>query len=361
VSGKALLAVVLLAAAARAGEPEPAEDARALASPRADARERTAAAARLGEAAGPGLETALRALLPALDDPSPDVRREVAGSLGRLRDERAMPAIERRMSIEADPGVLAGLLLAVGACGGRYAVPLVLPRCDDGRQRVRAAAATALGDLGGEVARQRLLGLLREGRGDPDWTVRSSATLALARCGERSDAGSILEAYREGGGAAWWLARASLAKAVAALDVDPVPTLDRLMADPDGRVASSAAIALVRTGRAHEVVARLSDPRPGVRAAAAAAASEVPSAGARLSDLAVTDPDRAVRWSAALALSRRDDPVSDALLVEGLASNDPAVSLAALAECRRKTGVALGRDPDAWRRALAERRRRLGR
>jgi hypothetical protein len=72
--------------------------------------------------------------------------------------------------------------------------------------------------------------------------------------------------------------------------------------------------------------------------------------------MATTDPDRSVRWSAALALSRLDDPASDALLVAGVGSDDPAVWSAALVECRRKTGRTIGRDPDAWREALAARR-----
>jgi HEAT repeat protein len=352
------VALFALAGVALAGdERQVADDARALASAPSP-RERAAAARRLGDAGGPGRDLALGALLGALEDRSADVRREVAGSLGRLRDERAMPALERRLSKEEDGGVLAGLLLAIGTCGGRYAVQVVLPRCDDARGNVRAAAATALGDLGGEVARRRLLSLLREGERDPEWTVRSAALLSLAACGKPEDAGAILEAYREGGGASWWLARAALAKAVGRLDADPVPVLDRMMADPDGRVSSSAALALARSGRPDEVVRRLADPRPGVRAAAAAACAEIPQATARLRDVAFGDRDRAVRWSAALALSRTDDPVSDSLLVEGLASDDPGVSFAALAECRRKTGLDAGRDPAAWKRILADRRRR---
>jgi HEAT repeat protein len=348
----AALALARPASAAPPGE----SDAAVVVSPRHDAAARAAAARRLGEAPPRGREAALGALLVALDDRSADVRREVVLALERLRDERVMPRLERRLAVEEDAGVSAALLLAIGTTGGRYAVPVLLPRCDDPRVRVRAAAATALGDLGGEVARQRLLRMLRDAD-DPDWTVRSAAMLGLARCGRPCDAGVILEAYREGGGESRWLARASLARAVGALDADAVPVLDRLMADPDARVAAAAGAALVRSGRTDEVLRRLGDPRPGVRAAAAAACAEIPSSASRLREVAVRDRDRAVRWSAALALSLLDDPVSDALLVEGVASDDPAVSWAAVAECRRKTGADVGLDPDEWRRLLDDRRR----
>ncbi len=146
---------------------------------------------------------------------------------------------------------------------------------------------------------------------------------------------------------------------MAALDADPVPVLDRLVADEDARVSSAAAVAFVRCGRPEEVVRRLSDARPGVRAAAAAAVADggLVDEAPRLRTMAAGDPDRAVRWSAALALSRLDDPAADVMLVAGLASNDPQVWAAAVAECRRKTGLSLGRDADAWEAALAARRK----
>jgi HEAT repeat protein len=343
---------------ARADErARPSPDVLALRSQATAPAARAAAARRLGEAPEGRRDEAVAALGEALDDASAGVRAEAAVALARLRDERAMPRLERRLSVEEEEEVLAPLLLAIGATGGRYAVDPVARRCDDRRVRVRAAAATALGDLGGEVARQRLLSLLRAASADPEWVVRSAAMLGLASCGKPSDAGVVLEAFRDGGGGSWWLARASLARVVATLDADPLPVLDRLMADPDARVASAAALALLRSGRRTDLLRRLSDASPSVRAAAAAACGEVPEAAGRLRDAAFSDRDRSVRWSAALALSRLDDPVSDALLVEGIASEDPAVSLAALAECRRKTGAEIGRDPAAWRSRLAERRR----
>ena len=304
-------------------------------------------------------ETAVTALVDALADASPDVRVAAASSLATVKDERALARLAKRLPLESDPTVVAALLLAVGRLGGPPEVALVAPCTDRDDPRLRAAAATALGDLGGEDARARLLALLEHpGGADETWAVRGSVLLALARCGRPEDAGAVLVAYREGRGAAQWFARATLARAVGALDPDPLPMLGKLVADDDARVSSAAAIAYVRSGHADEAVRRLDDPNPIVRAACAAAVADasLPGTAKKLLALATADPVRAVRFSAALALSRLDDPASDALLVEALGADDPAVWSLALAECRRKTGAFLGRDPEAWRARLAKRR-----
>lgn len=328
---------------------------------RAAAVDTLAAAARDGTAPR---ALVVAALVAGLADPIPDLRLRAAGALSQAvpRDADALAGVRARFARERDEAVLAGLLLAAGALGTAADVATLVPFFAAPSPRLRAAAATAVGDLGGAAARARLLALLASAAAsgdDPDWAVRGAVLLALARCGERADAGTILVAYRDGGGAHRWFARAALATVVAALDADPVPVLDRLIADEDARVSSAAAVAFVRCGRPGEVVTRLSDVRPGVRAAAAAAVADggLVDEAPRLRGLATDDPDRAVRWSAALALSRLDDPAADAMLVAGLASNDPQVWASAIAECRRKTGLALGRDADAWADALAARRK----
>lgn len=366
------LAVLLLAVAAppaRAGdrraEREVARAAADLADVgRADPARRVAAVETLAGVARDGTverATVVAALAPGLADPVPDVRARSAGALAAAfaRDAAAFAAVRARFGAERDEAVLAALVLAAGALATPADVAAFDPFVTSPSVRLRAAAATALGDVGGAAARARLLAVLAAPGDDPDFAVRGAVFLALARCGERADAGTILVAYRDGGGANRWFARAALATAVAALDADPVPVLDRLVADEDARVSSAAALAFVRCGRPGEVVRRLSDPRPGVRAAAAAAVADggLVDETPRLRALATGDPDRAVRWSAALALSRLDDPAADEMLVAGLASNDPQVWAAAVAECRRKTGLSLGRDADAWAAALAARRK----
>jgi HEAT repeat protein len=365
----AVLALALSPSVARADDAASFERAlAAVASPKTAAADRIDAAGTLAAATAPADRArAVPPLLAALGDGAPRVRVAAADALARLGDERAIARLASRLPVESDGHALSSLLLAIGRLGRAEDATVVAPFARHAVPAIRAAAAVALGDLGGPAARERLLALLAEPGADADWRVRGSVLLALARCGTPADAGTVLVAYRDGGGAAQWFARAALAKAVAALDPDPVATLDRLAADDDARVSSAAALAFVRAGRPEEVLARLSDPRPGVRAACAAAVAEAELRKAlpRLRALATGDPVRAVRWSATLALSRLDDPSSDGLLVAGLSSDDPQVWAAALAECRRKVGAAatpgLGRDPAGWEQALAKRRAGLPR
>lgn len=360
----AIAALLLAALAPRVLADEPPGFSKALstvASTDADPAARVDAAALLSTVTDPAAkERAVAVLLDALADAVPRVRIAAAEALARLGDERALGRLSRRLSEEKDPQALAGVLLAVGRLGKSPDAPTVIPFCAHEAPGVRAAAATALGDLGGDLARERLLALLAAPGDDPAWGVRGAVLLALAKCGRGEDSGTILVAYRDGGGAAHWFARAALARVVAALDADPVPILERLAADEDPRVSSAAAAAFVTAGKPDEVVRRLSDPRPGVRAACAAAVADTGLASAlpRLRALAVEDSVRAVRWTATLALSRIDDPSADPLLVSALASDDPQVWAEALAELKRKTGADIGRDPDSWAKALAARRAR---
>lgn len=356
-----LAALFCVAGLAWAGSPSLDDAARILGDPGrpfADRRDAIRVLVRANDPAG--RDRALPPLLAALSDDVLDVRSLAAQALARLADPRALLSIVRRLDVERDPVGLSALLLAIGGLGGRPELAVVEPYTRHAELRVRAAAVTALGDLGGPVARERLLGLLAVPGQDPEWALRGSVLLALARCGTPADSGTILVAYREGGGAAQWFARAALSSAMAALDPDPVPLLDRLCADPDARVSSAAALAFVRAGRVDEVVRRLADARPGVRAAAAAAVggAELRRAIPQVLALATGDPDRSVRWSATLALSRLDDPASDELLLAGLLTHDPEVWTSALAELRRKTDLDLPRDVDAWRAQLAALRRR---
>jgi HEAT repeat protein len=349
-------------ASAVAGDPSPERARRDLeAGPTVDVARRIEAASILATLPeGVDRDRALPVVLAALESPSADLRAAVAGTCARWRDRRALGPLVARLAHEADESTAAALLLAVGAVGAPDDAASVEGLAGSPSTRVRSALATCLGDLGGPRSRARLLQLLAKPGDDRDWAVRGAVLLALARCGTRDDAGVVLVAYREGDGAQHWFARATLASAIAALDSDPIPILDRLCADDDDRVSSAAALAFVRAGRPQEVVRRLSDARPGVRAAAATAiASALPAESARLIPLATGDPDRGVRWSAALALSRLDDPASDTLLAEGVASDDPQVWATALGECRRKTGLSIGRDGPAWEKALADRRRNL--
>lgn len=356
---RSLAAALVLWFAAVESAAGPASDASVLADVGKPVAERLDAARALAAAPqGPQRDEAVGALLGVLDDRSAEVRVLAVQALSSMGDARALPRLVRRLPAESDPRAVAAVVLAVGHLGGKAEVGTIWPYAAHEDARLRAAAAIALGEAGGELAHERLLDLLASPGDDPEWAVRGSVMLGLARCGVKADAGTILVAYREGQGSQRWFARAALSTAMAVLDSDPVPLLDRLAADDDARVSSAAVAAFAKAGRPEEVVRRLADERPGVRAAAAAAVgqAELRDALPRLRAMAREDRDRAVRLSAAFALSRLNDPAGDELLVEAVGADDPGVWTLALAELRRRTGLSIGRDPAAWKAALAERR-----
>jgi HEAT repeat protein len=289
-------------------------------------------------------------------DPSADVRQAAAAALGALADPGAVPTLVRSLATERDERVLAAVVLALGETGSETQVPTlaVLARSHP-TPSVRGAALSALGALGGEAARLHVLGCLEApGLPDPDWGVRAAAVLALVRCGHADDLGRVLTAYREGGGEQHWFARASLARLVAARDRDPLPLLRRMVLDPDPRVAVTAAVGIARTGHLQEMLLLLRHLSPAVRAAAASAVARVRVEGAygRLRSLARLDRSPRVRWAAALALFRLEEPAADDYVLTGLLSREPAVWAEAIAALSRRTGEQHGRDVTAWRGAL---------
>jgi HEAT repeat protein len=129
--------------------------------------------------------------------------------------------------------------------------------------------------------------------------------------------------------------------------------------DGDARVAVTAAEGFARAGHPERLRSLLSNPAPGVRAAAAGAvvAAGLEGAEPRLVAMARGDAALEARWAAALALFRLDAPAGDELVLAGLVSHEPVVWAEALAALERRTGARHGRDVPAWRAELARRRR----
>ncbi len=363
---RALSSLALLALLVLAARPARADDVdqalRALAGPAPLGR--AEAAASLARIDAPSRsDRILVALATALEDPVVVVRRAAALALAARGDRRAVGALSLRLETEDDPRALAALLLAVGDLGDRRHVPVVVDRVETSAlASVRAAGATALGRLGGARAREVLLRLVETpGAPDPDWSLRAAATLALARVGQPDDVPAVLRTFEAGGGERSWFARSAIARLVAALDRHPVPVLTRLAADEDPRVAVTATTGLARSGHADVLLGLLRSGTPSVRVAAAGGAGQaaVAAAAPRLRLLAHLDPAREVRWAAALALFRLEDPEGDRLVLEALGAREPAVWTEAVARLVERTGERHGRDPDAWRAAL--RRWRAGR
>ena len=294
---------------------------------------------------------AIRALERTLFDAHPTMRRAAINSLVTLDARATAGSLVRLLRVERDVTVLPAGLIALGSLRVEGADDLLTHFAAHRHPAVRAAALTAAGDLGGARNRRLLLNSLQiAGPEDSEWFVRASAMLGLAKAGQAEDLALVQRVYREGGGKRSWLARSAVAQVVAALHPDPQATLERLLMDPDPRVAASAAAGLLRAGLEAALLLHLRNPQASVRAAAVAAVSTgaLKKALPRLRRMARWDTNREVRFAVAVALFEMRDPLGDELMLEAIGAKDPAVWARAIAHLARRTGANHGRDKKAW-------------
>lgn len=351
----ACLLCVLLASASAHADEDLDRALRKLQSP--NPQSRAEAAVQLIEETGAvDRDRILRALTARLADKNADVRRQVVLVLGRRLDKRAADAMAARLKQEPRREVLTALLIGLGDLGGEAHVNAIAHRgLTHAVPSVRAAAVTSLGRIGGPKARALVLETLRQPGGrDRDWSLRAAAMLALARCGAPEDMGEVHTLYRAKSGSEHWFARSAYARVVAVLDPDPLAVLEKLVGDPDRRVQVTAAVGIARRSPTQVLPRLLRHLVPSVRAAGASAVAQakVVAQVPRLKTLARFDPSREVRWAAALALFRLEDPTGDALVVEAISAPEPAIWAEALAALATRTGEKHGRDPNVWRGAL---------
>ncbi len=117
------------------------------------ASDRAAAVRDLGVLASP---LATDALVRALDDPNPDVRRQAAISIGESRDPAATAALLSELDdpeVDTRPEVIR----ALGRVGSAEAVPHLIRLLRDPDWQVRISSMAALGRIGGTEATQALI------------------------------------------------------------------------------------------------------------------------------------------------------------------------------------------------------------
>ncbi len=321
-----------------------------------DAAERLRATNELGRCGRrPACAKAARALERALFDAAPSVRRGALNALVALDARAAGGSVARLLGVEQDPTVLPAALMALGQLCVEGQDALVVRFASHPAPAVRAGALTAAGHLGGEALHRLVRNSLRMADAeDQRWIVRASAVLALARLGRAEDLAVIQRAFQSGGGQAHWIARSAVAKAIAALHPSPRAALERLLLDGDPRVALTAAQGLARTGYRPVLREHLRHGKSSVRLAVIGAVREADmrEVAQQLHGMVRFDASREVRFAAAITLFLWDDPRADAMMLDAVRSNDPAIWGEAVAQLARRTGVQHGRDVKAWRRAL---------
>jgi HEAT repeat protein len=143
-------------------------------------RVRVAAAEALGRCPEDDVERATAALLPYLEDTSPDVRYMVALSLGRLGAEEA---VEPLMELyRGDPELMPrqAAVAALGELGDTRATDVLLEALTDELPDLRFQATSALTQVNPGAA----VAPLRHALGDDDPEVRASAAAALGDLGD---------------------------------------------------------------------------------------------------------------------------------------------------------------------------------
>jgi len=181
------------------------------------------------------------ALLPLIDDDDPEVRAQTAAALGELDASHAADALAALLDdLDARPRREAALALA--AFGDPRGEGILCEALDDPERAIEAALA--LGEVGGEQAREALAAVA--GRFFVSLHLKAAAGAALARLGdERGPAAirSVLRAMRSDG-------RSFAAELVGRYGLRELgPDLDALLAAPRGADPAVVRDALASLGR----------------------------------------------------------------------------------------------------------------
>ena len=259
---------------------------------------------------------ALAALVAALSDGDPDVRRSAAGALRETGDEAARSAL-RELLDDLDPDVRRAAEMTLGlhehvSIGKGFEptrwvppeprpgeVEAAIAALGDGSERERREAADRLGNLRPAAAAPALVAAL----GDEAWQVRMRAVSALANLGDPAAAPAVLPLLRD----PEEQVRQRAASALGNLgDPAAVTALTGALDDPDEHVRQAAAGALGRIGDRRalpHLISALEDRDEHVRRVTAEALGDLGDPSARAALAAATrDPAPDVRRSAVGAL-----------------------------------------------------------
>jgi cyclophilin family peptidyl-prolyl cis-trans isomerase/HEAT repeat protein len=289
----------------------------------------------------------------------------IAASLGRVGDDRAVPALVELVS-SSSPYTSGYAVRGLGERKATSAIPTLLPLLDAARQvhpQVRVSAVRAAGQLQAAPATAPLLALLRQKNvpqgleleilealaqigaraAEPDLIdrltakspfVRAAALRALARVDSLSFT-TVLSGLDPDND---WRVRAALADGLTTLAPEnATPMLEALLKDKDARVLPSVLRAWSRLklpGLEKHLAAALTHDDVPVRSAAASLAGAQKLTGLRDALLAAwqrarTDAGDDARWSALEALAALDPAAARGPMEETLADTDWSMRLRA--------------------------------
>jgi HEAT repeat protein len=212
---------------------------------------------------------AVTALLKALWDSVPAVRRDAAYALGQLEAGSAVTGLSARLLEDRSEEVREMIAWALGQLGNREATtPLSAALLRDSSVEVRATVAWALGQLEDPKSVTPLAHAVRE---DPSDEVRGRAAWALGSIGERPAPPTLIAALEDAEAevrlrAAWALGQIG--------DGEAAPMLSKAMSDSEPEVRRAAFWALGQLPgeqARNALIMALEDADPEIRARAARA------------------------------------------------------------------------------------------
>ena len=173
--------------------------------------------------------------------PHPEVRRQMALAVGRLRDPAGIPLLNHLLS-DADTAVAATAAFALGQIGDSAAVDAVSQQVQElaeERWTVAAEAATALGKLQTPAAHRALIALLSDPRAADEalHPAVHTALLAIWKHPRGTDRPGIQRWLANPNSETRWRAAYALVRRP---DPAAVPDLLELASDPDAQVRSTA-------------------------------------------------------------------------------------------------------------------------
>ncbi|WP_416676364.1 HEAT repeat domain-containing protein [Egbenema bharatensis] len=243
---------------------------------------------------------AIRILIDALNDPSPEIRRSAAIALRNIGSgaEAAIPALARALQ-DPNTDVRRSAILALRSIDATPAINDIILALNDTDNIVRASAAEALRSTGAQ-AQNALPKMIEMLQSDPDGDVRSSVAVAIALINEdiRSSADptspeivssnrTIVRALNQALNDPSWLVRRASAEGINSMAQggvavqETIPNLRKVLHDQNGTLRTYAALALGSIGAdANAAVPDLkqlltNDENPYVRGIAASALGRI--------------------------------------------------------------------------------------
>lgn len=118
----------------------------------------------------------------------PEIRRYLALAMGRLKDPRAVPALEEGLK-DDDSQTVIWSIWALGNIGDRSATPMILEKFESDDPAIRIMSAYVLGAIADPSAIPALQGHLEDSSMEVQW----NSALALARMQNDSGSGLLLK------------------------------------------------------------------------------------------------------------------------------------------------------------------------